>query len=81
VQEQPPAGWTVSAINNGGVFDAAAGLVKWGPFFDRPPRALSFTVTPPPGESAVAAFSGVLSVDGRVFPITGERQSRKGRRR
>jgi|GEM_PF-2160055 len=81
VQEQPPAGWIVSAISHDGAFDAATGLVKWGPFFDRAPRALSFTATPPPGESGMAAFSGVLSVDGRVFPITGDRQSKAGRRR
>src|SRR5205823_1941439 len=34
VEDQPPAGWVVSNISDGGLYDAKRGKVKWGPFFD-----------------------------------------------
>jgi len=80
-QDQPPAGWTVAAISHGGSFDPAAGLVKWGPFLDRTARTLSYIVTPPLTATGRQTFAGMLSVDGYVFQVTGDREIEQGRRR
>lgn len=73
VEDAVPAGWTVSQINNGGSWDAQNGKVKLGLFTDNTPRTLSYTVTPPSGTTGVATFTGVASVDGASFDITGAR--------
>jgi 6-phosphogluconolactonase (cycloisomerase 2 family) len=71
VEDAPPAGWSVSGIDNGGQFDAGTGKVKWGPFFDNQARTLCYSVTPPPGTTGAHNFAGTLSVDGRNSPICG----------
>jgi alpha-tubulin suppressor-like RCC1 family protein len=71
VEDGAPAGWSISAISDGGEFDAANGKVKWGPFFDQAPRALSYLATPPAGAGNVASFDGRASIDGTTAVITG----------
>jgi hypothetical protein len=74
VQDQPPAGWPVSAISHGGQFDEQLRLVKWGPIFTNAPLTLSYQVTAPRVVSdQVAVFSGAGSFDGVEKPITGRR--------
>ncbi len=51
VEDQPPLGWTVSDINEGGVWDDSDKKVKWGPFSDTAMRLLTYKATPPAGES------------------------------
>jgi uncharacterized delta-60 repeat protein len=77
VEEAIPTGWTVSAINGGGDFDAAGGKVKWGPFFDATPRTLNYRVNPPVTALGIASFSGVMSCDGASVRITGAGQVRE----
>jgi hypothetical protein len=71
VEDEPPDGWTVGTINSSGVFDAATGKVKWGPFFDASPRTLTYALTPPGSASGRATFTGAASFDGGGDPIAG----------
>lgn len=63
VLDAPPANWTVGSISNGGAWDAANKQVKWGPFADSTARTLTYTATPPAGESGTKAFSGTATFD------------------
>ena len=74
VEDQPPAGWAVANISDGGVFDPVNQKVKWGLFFDVLPRTVSYQVIPPAGAVGPASFSGLASFDGLVtVPIAGPR--------
>ena len=72
VEDVPPAGWTVSMISEGGVFDPATGKVKFGPFFDNLPRTLTYQVTPAGEANGVKEFHGVGSADGANTAIGGD---------
>lgn len=72
VEDQPPAGWEVSRISHDGVFDAAHGKVKWGPFTDQRPRTLTYLVTPPPTAVGPHEFQGTGSLDGKSYPTLGD---------
>jgi uncharacterized delta-60 repeat protein len=71
VEDQPPAGWVVTSISDGGVFDKHTGKVKFGPFFDNDQRILTYELTPPAGETGPRQFSGAASADGLNSPIVG----------
>lgn len=71
VEDQVPAGWTVSAISHSGTFDAANRRVKWGPFTDRALRLLSYNITPPAGTATVGVFSGSAVLGSDRLQITG----------
>jgi len=71
VEEKVPLGWGVSNISNDGTFDAATGIIRWGVFFDATARTLSYTLTPPPGVTAVARLGGRVSFDGAIYEISG----------
>jgi len=75
VEDTPPAGWGVSGISDGGVFDAVHGKVKWGPFFDNTPRTLTYTLTPPDPSSGPASFAGTASFDGNNEIVAGDRMT------
>jgi hypothetical protein len=47
------------------------GIIRWGMFFDATARTLTYTLTPPPGVTAVARFGGRVSFDGAVYEISG----------
>lgn len=71
VADRPPTGWTVSGINESGVFDTRAGQVKFGPYADNAPRTLRFTVLPPGAVSGRFEFTGVASADGVETAVGG----------
>ncbi|MEW6159754.1 MAG: Ig-like domain-containing protein [Verrucomicrobiota bacterium] len=73
VEEAPPRDWSVGAVSHEGVYDAATGKVKFGPYTDQQSRLLTYELTPPAGATGRHEFSGVASVDGKEFPITGDR--------
>lgn len=73
VEDQPPAGWTVSRITNEGVFDPSTGKVKFGPFTDSVRRTLVYVLTPPADASGPREFGGSSSIDGIAYPIAGDR--------
>lgn len=62
-EELVPAGWTVSAISHGGVFDGSNRKVKWGPFFDTASRPLGYTLQPPAVARADARLSAQFRFD------------------
>jgi outer membrane protein assembly factor BamB len=63
VEDQMPSGWTVGAINNNGVFDAANRKVRFGPFFDAIPRTFTYEVTPPQSDRGLKVFGGGATVN------------------
>jgi hypothetical protein len=78
VEEAPPVGWTVSNIDNSGVWDSVNGKVKWGPFFDNTPRTLGYRATPPAGTTGAQNFAGTASFDGTGVPVGGSDQITNG---
>jgi len=72
VEDAPPAGWTVSDINESGGWDNVNKKVKWGPFFDQNNRTLTYKATPPSGESGAKTFSGTVSYDGTNVTMGGD---------
>lgn len=75
LEDQPPLGWAVEQIDNGGFFDAQRRKVKWGPFFDNVPRTLMYRVSPPSDAMAVARFYGVASFENTAVLISGRREA------
>ena len=74
VQDQPPAGWTVSSISDGGRLDAVNGLVEFGPFLDSQPRTLTYVVVPPSSGTGIRHFTGSFSMNGEESPLGGAAQ-------
>lgn len=75
LEDQPPRGWTVSRINEGGFYDQALGKVKWGPFFDSTPRVLTYELLAPVNAEPAAQFSGAVAFDSSIAAIRGRRQT------
>jgi hypothetical protein len=73
VEDTTPLGWAVSSVNNSGTFDSTNGKVKWGAFFDSAARSLTYTLTPPTGETGTKSFAGSASFDGVSVAVTGAR--------
>jgi hypothetical protein len=69
-EDTPPAGWTVSNIDNGGAWDEANKKVKWL-FVDNLPRALSYQATPSSVTTGTQTFTGTASFDGDGMNIAG----------
>jgi hypothetical protein len=69
LEETPPAGWTITGIDNDGVFQN--GIIKWGVFFDDVPRTLRYEATPSLGTAGTKSFSGLVSYDGASSAIGG----------
>ncbi|GEM_PF-2049818 len=74
VEDLPPLGWPVDAIDQGGWQDPVTGKIKWGPFFDQANRLLSYRVTPPTNIVSPGLFVGVAAFDRRGTVISGARQ-------
>ena len=74
VEHYPPAGWEIVAISAGGYYDSVYQRVKWGPFFDRQPRQLTYTMKAvKPAKSADAvALVGASAYDGIPVEIEGQ---------
>ncbi|HEX7862947.1 MAG TPA: Ig-like domain-containing protein [Verrucomicrobiae bacterium] len=64
VEEEVPAGWSVSNITHEGNYDAATRTIRWGVFMDANPRILSYTLVAPAGVASVANLGGETSFDG-----------------
>jgi hypothetical protein len=80
VEDQVPAGWTVTGISDGGELDTVNSKVKWGPFLDPNPRTLSYQAAPPDSAGGVAVFTGAASFDGASITVAGARQICAGSR-
>jgi uncharacterized delta-60 repeat protein len=71
LEDQPPAGWAISHISDGGAVDAHSGKIKLGPFLGSQVRTLSYRVTPPSGAQGNGTFAGVVSFEGVTGAIVG----------
>jgi hypothetical protein len=71
VEDRPPQGWQVGPISHEGIYDRVNNKIKFGPFFDREPRTLTYVLTPPMGSTGTKEFLGTISVDGVGKSITG----------
>jgi hypothetical protein len=71
IEERPPAGWAVGVIAGGGVYDALAGKIAWGPFPDAQPRTLLYEIRPPAGATGPAWFDGVVLLGAEARPVGG----------
>lgn len=72
VEDRPPEGWIVSRISQGGTFDAATGLVKFGPFTDARRRVLGYQLTIPDSATGPQTFSGKAVADDVEVAIRGD---------
>jgi hypothetical protein len=73
LEDVPPSGWTeVTAISDGGTYDAENHKVKWPPFFDNFSRTVSYDIRPPGTAGGVQCFSGYVSIDGAEQPTAGD---------
>lgn len=70
--ERPPVGWSVGGISNGGAFDAASGVITFGPFESDRIRLLTYWLKPPAKAKGVQLFSGEIVADGVSSPIGGK---------
>lgn len=68
VEDNPPAGWTISNISHHGEYDATNDAVKWA-FIDSDPRTLSYTATLD-GATGTHCFDGVVNYDGDIVVDT-----------
>ena len=72
VEDRPPTGWSVTDVTDDGAFDVTTGKVKFGPFTDDAARTLTYRVTPPANAIGRYEFAGSSSVNGALYPITGD---------
>ena len=75
VEDQPPPGWLVTNISDGGTFDVTSSKIQWGPFFASSPQTLTYDVLPPISATGSATFSGAAVFDNINVPITGQRET------
>lgn len=76
VEHYPPAGWEIVSISAGGYYDTVFKRVKWGPFFDRQPRRLTYSMRPTKQADSVRSsiqLVGASAYDG--IPVALEGQS------
>jgi hypothetical protein len=74
VEHYPPAGWEVVGISTGGYYDSVYKRVKWGPFFDRQPRQLTYTMKAIKAAKPVdfVGLEGASAYDGIPVAIEGQ---------
>jgi hypothetical protein len=72
VEDVLPAGWLVRAMTDGAYYDAAAQVIRFGPYFDDVPRTLTYVVDAPTG-SLRSTFGGWASFNEQSIQITGDR--------
>jgi hypothetical protein len=74
VEHFPPAGWEVVAVGPGGVFDEENSRVKWGPFFDKQPRQLTYQVRVAANQQGGVPLTGRSAFDGHLVDLAGSGQ-------
>jgi hypothetical protein len=72
IEESIPAGYTVVDVSHGGVFDKKVNQIRWGPFLDHNPRALTYQIVALEDSVGDAFFKGLASFDGMNVVIRGE---------
>jgi outer membrane protein assembly factor BamB len=74
VEDVPPTDWMVQAVSNDGWFDPVTRKVKWGPFFDRNNRLLTYEIVPAMNSTNPVTFTGLACFDRKGLVIDGRRQ-------
>lgn len=74
IEDQPPVGWTVEQMSQGGVWDPINHKVKFGPFFDNTPRALTYETKPPLNATSSMEFIGMAVENDHQITIGGDTQ-------
>ncbi len=72
VEETVPAGWLVTTSSDSATFDAAKGLLRFGPFMDANVRKLTYSVTPAADAVGDRKFTGICSLDGKTLAVIGD---------
>lgn len=72
IEENPPAGWTISNVSDGGEYNESLHQITW--LFVSPVNTtVTYDATPPAGTTGTAEFDGDWSVDGSdPTPIAGD---------
>jgi hypothetical protein len=78
VLENPPFGWPVTDVTEGGVVDPDSGIIRFGPFIGEAERQLSYNLVVPSVVQDILEFGGSVSVDGAVEGICGDQQVMPG---
>jgi hypothetical protein len=73
VQESLPQGYAVSAISDGGAYEAASRQIVWGPFFDDQPRTLTYSLNRIEPQASASPLVGTASFDGLSVEVSGAR--------
>lgn len=71
LEEAIPGGWRVTRVSDGGLYDPASGVVRWGILEGDAVRELGYEAVPPPDAVSNGQFSGRISFDGSLLPILG----------
>ena len=71
IEEAPPAGWAVTAIDGTGSIDPTTGKLKWGPFLDSKSRTFIYCADPWTPRRGPQVFAGTVSADGIDQPVEG----------
>ncbi len=71
-EESVPKGLSVIDVGQNGILDTLNRVVRWGPFFDREQRELTFRVKPSNASQSSFKFSGQVSWDGLSQSIAGD---------
>jgi len=66
-----PSGWTLGQVSHSGNYDPVNRKIKWGPYFDRRARDLSYELAPAQTTAGLVEISGRASYDGFYVEIGG----------
>ncbi|HEY9173064.1 MAG TPA: immunoglobulin domain-containing protein [Verrucomicrobiae bacterium] len=72
VQEVLPVGFTATSVNAGGIYNAVAGTILWGPLAENQLHQLAYTLLPPPGYKDTTTLNGMAYFYGKGNPVTGD---------
>lgn len=72
VEERLPEGWAISDLG-GAQYDASTRTLKFGPFFDSSPRAITYRLTHLGGPAQASALTGAASFNGVGVQVAGAR--------
>lgn len=69
--ETLPVGWTASAINLAGDWDATDHQITWGPFLGATSHTLTYQAIPPLGANGAKLFSGLVTFNTSSQAVAG----------
>lgn len=73
LEERAPKGCQISQIDNKGTLDKSSNTIKWGVFFDKNPRTLSYKLSCSGEEAQPMELAGLVSFNGNSGEISGDK--------